>query len=180
MPKIIFIAGEPATGKTTLMREVIKRLGGLPTQVFKYGRVRGHHWEARRLFLFGIYEEGQKFAGTDRLSMSAVADAVPFLSTLAPEDTVLAEGDRLFNRTFLDAAGAFDRALVFLRCSSPLLDARHQDRGDSQSEVWLRGRRTKAERLLLAFPWTEIRSETPEDLQAAAGLVEGLLARPAG
>jgi hypothetical protein len=149
------------------MREVIRHLGP-PAGSFRYGKVRGLTWldfgSDRRTWLLGEYPEGETFGGTDRLGMTVITDAVPFLRSLPPQDTLLLEGDRLFNNTFLRVATRdFDARLFLLTAPEEELAGRHVARGDTQSESWLKGRRTKVENLRKAYEWKELRSATHLD-----------------
>lgn len=161
--KIIYIAGEPATGKTTLMRAVIQQLGGLSPQRFKYGRVKGTWYPKNGLFILGIYDE-KTFAGTDRLSMTVVVDAVKFLEERRKtNETWLLEGDRLFNKTFLSAAKAHaDLRIFVLTAEEKTKEKRHVLRGDTQSASWLQSRATKIRNLVELFPETRIRPNDDE------------------
>jgi hypothetical protein len=75
--KVIAIGGEPATGKTYLVRALIPALG--PSHDFKYGLIQGTFHPCTGTYIVGKYKEGDVFAGTDKLSMSAQKDWPAFL-----------------------------------------------------------------------------------------------------
>lgn len=144
--KVIVIAGEPATGKTTLVQKTFNPQG-LP-KTFKFGRLRGH--TDGRIFVGGVYD-GSLFQGTDKLSMAVQPDAVDFVRN-QPEGVLVMEGDRVANPKFLSALDGLkcECHLVFLRAPDTLLHERHQSRGDKQNPRWLKSRATKNENLLRA------------------------------
>jgi dephospho-CoA kinase len=158
MKQIVAIGGEPATGKTSLVRDLIFRLGGEgKLEKFKFGLLRGHFHRTENLMLLGIYDEST-FAGTDRLSMAVINDAIKYLDEIRTraefkDAALLFEGDRLFNKRFLDKCKeCAPTAVMVLRVSEETKKQRHIDRGDTQSEVWLRSRKTKIENLLAQYP----------------------------
>lgn len=180
MIQIIGIGGLPATGKTALVREVMARGG--PTTPFVYRLLRGHACTMLPLVVLGIYEDEHTFAGTDRLSMAVLKDAVAFMCHAARDPglngcTILFEGDRLFTRKFITQLYRLDAtvALFVLEAAPKILEARHAAR-DNQSEIWLRGRRTKYENLYRAFPAIrQVPHETQDDMAAARSTVLDLV-----
>lgn len=160
MRQIIAIGGEPATGKTSLMRGVIARLGGDNAfKFFQFGLVRGMWNEKEKVLILGIYDE-KTFAGTDRLSMAVINDAEKFLEQKFPQfdDAVMVyEGDRLFNKRYLDFCKAIaPTAIMVLTCTEELKAFRHKKRGDTQTESWLKSRKTKVEKLVAQYPETSV------------------------
>ena len=63
--QIIGLIGEPAAGKSTVMRDFIARLGR--KEVVKEGLVAYTLYAEDKVMVAGIYDE-QVFSGTDRLS----------------------------------------------------------------------------------------------------------------
>lgn len=145
--KILFVAGEPATGKTTLFRKVMSRLG--VGSAFQYeSTVKGIHYPETRVWVLGLYPEGVTFGGTDKLAMTLITNAIPWLETVPKKHAVLIEGDRLCNQRFFDACRQIGELQLFMLEANPLeLSRRHKERGDTQSEQWLQSRRTKLENL---------------------------------
>ena len=150
MRKIIAVGGQPGTGKTTLFRAFME----------------GHNWEKVEpkkmlpalyckeldLYILGKYEDGETFAGTDRLSMAVQPVATEFVKETT--SNVLFEGDRIFNQSFLEMAmGLKDVELqvVYLKVPEDMLKQRYADRGSDQSETFLKGRATKYSNLLSNF-----------------------------
>ena len=73
--KCVAIGGEPATGKTTLVKEILK---DQQMQDYKFGLLRGHLLESLNLLVLGIYNN-DTFCGTDKLSMAVNSHFLKFL-----------------------------------------------------------------------------------------------------
>jgi len=140
MTNIVYIVGEPASGKTTLMSQLIPERGemfvpeGFPT--VKLEEVPGgwHLGETRGLF-----------SGTDAMSMSAAPVVRRWLATL-PEGTVWGEGKRLSSTKVLDVVlqrggGVY---VVHLHAEPEEIAERKIARGSEQAEVFCIGVRTTA------------------------------------
>jgi molybdopterin-guanine dinucleotide biosynthesis protein len=160
--KLIGVVGEPATGKTTLVRAVLQRLGGNYT-LFKYRLVYGRQYPSG-LFVLGIYRDGETFGGTDRLSMAVQPDAVRFLKKVPAQAIVLFEGDRLTRAGFLKAAGS-DLLLFVLEASPDEKTRRHRERADTQAVTFHRSRATLIERIAQDFPAVRLRNDSLTDLE---------------
>ena len=160
--RAVYIAGEPATGKTTLMLKVISRLGMGAS--FEYKKVKGSYHDKTKTWVVGIYQPDVLFGGTDRLAMTVIGDAIEWLGTLSPRHRVILEGDRLANARFLNALGD-DRHLFMLIASPEVKARRHKERGDTQSDRFLLSRKTKCENLFISLPFKAQRNETAEELE---------------
>ena len=148
--KIIAVGGSPGTGKTTLFRKYMENKTFQPVEPAKL--ISAMYNTERDLYILGKYEEGEVFAGTDRLSM-AVQPAVQ--EWIASHNcNILFEGDRIFNQSFLEFAMGLpntDLQIVFLNVPKQVLEQRYKDRGSDQSEQFLRGRETKYSNLMSNF-----------------------------
>ena len=141
--KCIAIGGVPASGKSTLMREVIS-LCGLKKH-WKFKLLNGSMY--KNTCIIGHYPEGQKFGGTDRLSMAAPVDMIKFLDIT--KTNILFEGDRLFTKQILKKCiNNFDTQIIVLRNNDETLKQRHIERDDNQKESFLKGRKTKINNIL--------------------------------
>ena len=149
--KIIGLGGEPATGKTTLFKNLRNKLG--KPKHFKFKMVRGELYEVepRNIFMLGVYDDGT-FSGTDRLSMAVQPQVMDFLKAINKDfknPIVLFEGDRLFNKSFIKAIKErYDTALYLTIANEKEKQRRHVSRGDTQSDKWLKGRKTKIANIL--------------------------------
>jgi broad-specificity NMP kinase len=150
MRKIIAIGGEPGTGKTTLVRKFMEPLTWEAVEPVKL--VSAMYCKEKDLYVLGKYEEGETFAGTDRLSMAVQPAVKEFVESTT--SNILFEGDRVFNQSFLEFLSEQPNTeldIIFLVAEPDTLRARYADRGSDQSEVFLKGRKTKYENLLTNF-----------------------------
>lgn len=145
--KCIAIGGEPATGKTTLVQFIYERL---TTSALTFGMVKGHYDKSKNLALLGIYNNQDTFKGTDKLSMAVNTHFVKYVEK--KQRNILFEGDRLFslnNLVLLDQH--YDLRIIILEQSEETLHQRHIDRNDTQSEKFIKGRKTKIKNIINHF-----------------------------
>jgi hypothetical protein len=149
MLKIIAMGGEPATGKTTLMFELIKLTNDW--KIVKPEKLLDAMYsEKLNTYILGKYEnDGNIFQGTDRLSMAVQPDANKFISGLT-DANVIFEGDRLFNQKFIDHFSGVteDFKILILKTSESELNKRHVDREDTQDDKFKNGRKTKISNIM--------------------------------
>jgi broad-specificity NMP kinase len=176
--KLIAVGGSPGTGKTTLFRKYMESKVFQPVEPAKL--VSAMYNTERDLYILGKYEEGEVFAGTDRLSMAVQPAMQEWIAS--HNCNVLFEGDRIFNQSFLEfAMGLPDTELhiVFLNAPKTVLEQRYKDRGSDQSEQFLRGRETKYSNLLSNFdlmPYiTEFANTNLEEQAKVLAFLEGQL-----
>jgi hypothetical protein len=166
--RVTAVVGEPGTGKTTLVRQYMA-LSGAQYGVWK-GPYQGvgerlvrFHTDGDRRFVVGVYDPSwkeddsrAKFAGTDRLSMAVQPSFLRWMTLPCnrPEDaSFLFEGDRLGSVACLQelAALGHDVRVVHLTCAGSELERRREHRGDAMSSAFLKGRRTKVQRVVDHF-----------------------------
>jgi pantothenate kinase len=142
MKNIIAVGGEPATGKTTLMWRIIDSATDWQ-KIEPKKTLSAIRSESLNLTILGKYDRSEQFAGTDRLSMSVQPAATEFIKEAT--GNILFEGDRLFNRKFIDAIISCDCSfsLIYIEASRDELHNRHVDRKDTQTETFLKSRQTK-------------------------------------
>lgn len=163
--KTIYIAGVPASGKTTLMRRIRKELFGDYTEV-RHGSCRAIVSEDGHYVMLGVFD-GSTFEGTDRLSMTVIGDAIPYVSSLR-DVVVFAEGDRLANRRFLTETQA---SLIVLDAAPRVLEMRHRARRDNQPEAFLKRCRTKVGNLAAAYGALTLNNNTSEESECNFQLI---------
>lgn len=91
------IIGSCGVGKTWVMKELMKHHTLWPGKIGKFK----FHYNDYLCFI-GVYD-GSTFEGSDRLSMSVVTDLDKFLAWSRGK-TVICEGDRFTNSTFITKA----------------------------------------------------------------------------
>lgn len=148
--KLLAVGGQPGTGKTTLFRKFMEGKKWIEVEPAKL--VSAMYNEEMDLYILGKYQEGETFAGTDRLSMAVQPEVQKWIQT--HNCNILFEGDRIFNQSFLEFAMGLpntDLQVVYLKAPKEILEQRYKDRGSDQSEQFLRGRETKYSNLLSNF-----------------------------
>ncbi len=150
MRKIVAVGGQPGTGKTTLFRKYMESKSWKTVEPAKL--VSAMYNEELDLYILGKYQEGETFAGTDRLSMAVQPSLQEWLKTHT--SNILFEGDRVFNQSFLEYCMELpntELVVTYLKAPKQLLEQRYKDRGSDQSEQFLRGRETKYSNILSNF-----------------------------
>jgi len=179
--KVIILGGEPATGKTTIMKNLIRRK---KLKSLEHKLLRGSIDKKSKLILLGIYDKGideDSFCGTDRLSMSVQPDAIAFVEKASKkytDYTLLLEGDRLFNQKFLDSIKGYGLAIsiIVLGVSKKELHKRHKHReGDTQTDKFLKGRKTKVNNIVINNDVVLMKHEKSKDTKAIVGFINSLI-----
>ncbi len=148
--KLIAIGGSPGTGKTTVMRKFMEDKKWIECTPAKL--INAMYNEELDLYILGKYQEGETFAGTDRLSMAVQPEIENWIQT--HNCNVLFEGDRIFNQSFLEFAMGLpntDLQIIMLSAPKTILEQRYQERGSDQSEQFLKGRETKYSKIQSNF-----------------------------
>lgn len=157
--KVIYIAGVPASGKSTLFKMIRKHLFS-ESKEFKHGKCKGIENGAFKML--GVFD-GTTFEGTDKLSMTVIDDAIEFVKQQIDskqKSVVFVEGDRLFNIRFLKETKAL---LLLIDANERVLKERHIKRGDSQTETFLKSRRSKVENFINKYKAQRIWNNTLQD-----------------
>lgn len=144
---ITLIGGIPCSGKSTLMRGLLSRLSKPvliePMKLFKCQ-------EHGDILVVGQYPEGETFGGTDKLSHGSIPMFREFIAEFEPKyKHILIEGDRYFRGVDIEwLVDNYSTNVYVLTCDSDTEQKRHKERGDTQSEVWLKGRRSQINNIL--------------------------------
>ena len=163
--KVVAIGGEPGSGKSTLMKEILSKFDWKEEYTsFKLVPYLSHG----KYYILGKYENGEVFSGTDRMSMAVQPEAIKFLASLSEDSIVLFEGDRLFTASFLeDCVENYDCEIIYLETDRLIRENRYKERGSNQNETWLQGRETKIANILsnmtLMFNTVKLRNNNKED-----------------
>jgi len=158
MAEIIAIGGVPASGKSTLMKKVIKEYK--PLKTFKYGLIRGLYDKEKNLYFIGIYDDSV-FCGTDKLSMAVQPHFFKLIDKL-PEARFVFEGDRLFNQSLFDK---YDCEIVVLNANEETIDQRHKQRSDNQTDRFKKAKQTKINNILNKNEVTVLDNNTEQDAE---------------
>lgn len=142
--KIIAIGGEPGTGKTELMRQMMRDFTLTP---FNYGNLRGMYDEYKKVYFIGVYD-GSIFDGTERLSIKANADFVKFLNYA--DGIVVFEGDRLFTHKTLSLDYPFIK--VVLTASNDVKETRLQLKRNNLTQGFIQRKTSKLHNIIKAHP----------------------------
>lgn len=151
MTQLLLIVGEPGAGKTSAMREGTKHLSRLTMPKDQYP-ARDALLDPSGVQAVELGAQRGVFSGTDALPMDANPKACAYIQN-PPEQpaVVLAEGARLANRRFLQAAVDAGAQVTLLHLDNPQADAwraaRAEQLGKTQNEQWVKGRATAARNL---------------------------------
>lgn len=140
-PVMTYVIGEPGSGKSSLVANLV---GVQPTRELEKPF-------AHRLYACGVYELGKRrpdFPGTDALSMSVQPTVVSWLDSARPF-RVIAEGDRLGNSSFFNAAEEIGYTVnVYVLWGPEAATLQRRIRGSEQDEDWVSGRRSKVRNIM--------------------------------
>lgn len=141
---VICLIGEPATGKTTLMKSIMSELGVLKFETNPFS-----HYHNKRFIVLGKYDKGV-FQGTDKLSMAVQPVATDFVKA-NHDKIILFEGDRLGNLSFFKEVKKYHNLKIFcLKVDPNIKEVRHVVRADTQSLQFKLSKKTKVENILKA------------------------------
>lgn len=171
MKKILAMGGEPATGKSTIVRKLMAPFSWEKSEPEKL--VVTHRCLQHDLHIIGDYSDPEhKFPGTDRLSMAVQPQALKFLA--ATPSNVFFEGDRLFNMSLLEELGSLadngsiQFKILIVTADKAIKEARHVERADTQEDQFKKAKETKTERIQSNFMLMDyiqvVSNNTPEDL----------------
>ena len=176
--QIIAIAGVPGTGKTTLMRNFMDFYEWERQSPAKL--VETMYCKELDLHILGKYEDGEVFAGTDKLSMACQPEVTKWLQ--GTKSNVVYEGDRLTGQKFYDALLALPETevtFIILKAPPELLKQRYADRGSDQNETFLAGRASKIDNILSNFDYmdhiVEVKNENGTDMYKTINLIKEIL-----
>lgn len=168
---LLYIIGPSGAGKSTALALALQ---GVTYEVIEQPIAFSRHDS-------GVVQLGKPrqggFPGTDALPLNVQPKAVEFImNTDAP--AVIAEGDRLANTGFFQAAmdAGFALTIAYFRLSLDDSRARCRKRGSRYNDSWIKGRHTKCERI--ARDW-ERAVWTLDAMQPAETLAERLRSHPA-
>lgn len=156
--KVIGITGEPGVGKTTLMKNIINTLG--PGVRMKYRKLAFCYFRQPNIVILGDYYNGKMFQGTDVLSNVVIDDTKKLIKGYINSEnqpTIIFEGDRLNNRSFLDFLLPRCELRYFRLCCDVLqLENRINKRQSKQTAGFRQRIKTKLNNLKKEYEVNEI------------------------
>lgn len=179
--RAVLISGVPGTGKTTLMKAIIEKFGGLynsfePVEFVKL--VSSLHHKEHHLHVIGKYDDSDDiFQGTDKLSMAVMPQFKQFVESHQPN--LLIEGDRLVGSATIDflIENGYDLNLIILKAPQETLLERYTQRGSNQDEKFLKAKKTKVSNLetrldlMMEGIISTVDHKTPEDTEKLSEVV---------
>jgi uridine kinase len=154
---VIALGGEPASGKTTLLKRIRKNYPNLVE--FKDGLVRGEYCPKSLVYFVGVFDDTM-FEGTDKLSLSVQPSFIEFVLK-TPNAKIIFEGDRLFNASVFEQL----KSVIFiLDIDKDIHAQRHALRGHEQNETFLKGRKTKIDNIKNTFSHKLLNNNTETDI----------------
>lgn len=138
--KVTMIIGEPATGKSTLIRQL---MASRPW-VFQKLKWVPHHRNNESAILGDYSSSSEMFPGTDRLSMAVQPHARQWIRESGAQ-MFLFEGDRLGNLKFIEQlmADGHDLKVIRLMADKHTRQTRSIIQRRAQDSTFLRSRETK-------------------------------------
>jgi uridine kinase len=165
---VISLGGEPASGKTTLLKRIRKNFPNLVE--FKNGLVRGEYCPNSLVYFVGVFDDTM-FEGTDKLSLSVQPSFIEFVRN-TPNAKIVFEGDRLFNASVFEQL----KSVIFiLDIDKDIHAQRHAQRGHEQNETFLKGRKTKIENIRNTFSHKVLNNNTEQDIDINEKEIMGVL-----
>jgi len=157
--KIKGLIGEPAAGKSTVMKKLIETLG--EGEIVKEGLVVYTQYSDDKVMIAGKYEPGEVFCGTDKLSKGCGPKYREWLAAKCSDPayadwTFYWEGERFSNSKFFDffySGEVTEPTIFYLDTDADILDMRNETRSN-QNETWRKGMRTRMHNLRDRYPVT--------------------------
>jgi len=179
--RFIGIIGEPCAGKTTITRKILEKLGTWTELKEPY--ILAMHYEQAKVIVLGMYDD-QLFSGTDRLSMAVEPKMKEWLLKIKdqyPDHTVYFEGDRLGTLNFMTWLNQNFKQnhFFYIDASDDVKHFRHTNRGDTQTDKFLKGRETKYKNILHGMNGIiMLMNDNTDDLRVCVELIENAIVNP--
>lgn len=170
--RLVCIVGIPGAGKSTALAGAIELLGWQETEVRETPVPHIRYLDPAGRTAVQIGRVRSEFGGTDALPLNVSPQACAFVAS-APAPLVVAEGDRLAHRSFLDAARTVGPIqLVWLDLPPVVARERSLARAAEldrlpQSVSWVKGRVTKIDNLVACYPHHRVDATAPAPYVAA-------------
>ncbi len=184
---VLAIGGPPASGKTTLMKQIFAMADDWSEKVQPVKLLDGYYSKKLNTWILGVYEDSVgTFQGTDKLSKSVPPQLVKFIDENAAKPVnILFEGANVVTAKTLGEVIDCDVnfALLRLMVAGSLKQSRHKDRGDKQNEQFKKAKETQIENVVtnpkIFDSVVEVRNENRKDQETILKMIEWFLRRPA-
>lgn len=150
--KIVYIIGQPGSGKSTLMKAWLAQHQFVAQNKEPFKHETYTHGTTH-IYSLGI-QKNQPFGGTDTLPNTVITKVIDWIPTLPADSIIIGEGDRLANQRFFDFCKdqTTEFILVWLNTPNELASQRREERATRlqktlQNPSWIKGRITKSTNL---------------------------------
>jgi hypothetical protein len=182
---VLAIGGPPASGKTTLMKQIFALADDWSEKMQPVKLVDGYYSKKLNTWILGVYEDSVgTFQGTDKLSKSVPPQLVKFIRENASKPVnILFEGANVVTAKTLGEIIDCDVnfALLRLMVADSLKKRRHKVRGDRQNDQFKKAKETQIENVAtnpkIFDSVVEVRNENPEDKATILKMVNWFLRR---
>jgi energy-coupling factor transporter ATP-binding protein EcfA2 len=164
--QLIYLVGQPGSGKSTLMAKLtaqFDRHSIAPAENYPVAHDVLTDKKTGAVVAAEIGKRRELFSGTDALASSVIDKAAPWIAS-QPYPLVLAEGARLANKRFLEAAlaGGYHVTLVLLdhADAEKWRAKRSKEIGKEQNAGWVKGRLSASRNLADQFANLAARGST--------------------
>lgn len=146
---VLAIGGPPASGKTSIMKQVFDLTDDWSDRVQPIKLLDGYYSKQLNTWILGVYEDSiGTFQGTDKLSKSVPPQLVKFISDNANKPVnILFEGANVVTSKTLGEIIDCDVNFILMRLmvANSLKQSRHKTRGDKQNEQFKKAKETQIE-----------------------------------
>ncbi len=183
---VLAIGGPPASGKTTLMKQIFALADDWSDRTQPVKLLDGYYSKKLNTWILGVYEDSVgTFQGTDKLSKSVPPQLVKFIrENSAKPVNILFEGANVVTAKTLGEIIDCDVnfALMRLMVAGSLKQSRHKTRGDKQNDQFKKAKETQIENVAtnpkIFDSVVEVRNENREDQATILKMVQWFLRRP--
>lgn len=183
---VLAIGGPPASGKTTLMKQIFELADDWSEKIRPVKLLDGYYSKKLNTWILGVYEDSVgTFQGTDKLSKSVPPQLVKFIRENANKPVnILFEGANVVTVKTLSEIIDCDVnfALIRLMVSGSLKQSRHKARGDKQNEQFKKAKETQIENVgtnpKIFDCVVEVRNEDITDQATILKMVNWFLRKP--
>jgi len=165
--KIVYLIGQPGSGKSTLMKNFLTSQCTLQETCLKPFKHELYDYNGTNIVSLGL-QNPKTFGGTDTLPFTVITQIKEWLPSISSDTTIIGEGDRLANEKFFEEAKKHgDLNVVWLKTPDDVARERRRKRSGkkAQNEAWIKGRITKTRNLAKSYNSVVIDGKLPQEDQ---------------